>query len=348
MYISVSHNDLDGYYSQWLVYKDFQRNGKFGDWVAFNTGYGQELTNKLEKVLSILKSHKDEDNIIHITDLNLTEPHRPILEQITSLCTNIFLKDHHINDMKLIEEVFVSSHATIDKSKSASKIVYDSSDIKIERTRALKQMTDCVNASDIFDKSDIYNFIAGREISELLREILEYSGLFGADVTREIVFKLFVTLENYGNFDPMWLSDNNGRILRNALLHYNSTFKEGLEEKPRTKREIMQYLVSVNLPHEIIETKVGNISLVKDFKYGSISDVCNIFLQINPNVAAIVCSTEKDGKVLLSFRSGNHIDCNVQEVAKRLGGGGHYRAAGATISDSDWGYPQELIKGIFI
>ncbi|PNW50001.1 UNVERIFIED_CONTAM: hypothetical protein BEN50_11080 [Euhalothece sp. KZN 001] len=62
-----------------------------------------------------------------------------------------------------------------------------------------------------------------------------------------------------------------------------------------------------------------------------ISDTCHKFLIANENIKVCCCWFVVDGsKVVFSFRSKQEFDCS--EIAKKLGGGGHKNAAGASVN----------------
>lgn len=96
----LSHTDLDGYSCQ-LVIKEYFNEGSF-----FNANYGLEVKLNLKRILQKIESHKEEEILFLITDLNLTFVESKELDvainELNSNGYNIKLQllDHHATGQK--------------------------------------------------------------------------------------------------------------------------------------------------------------------------------------------------------------------------------------------------------
>jgi len=149
MIFHLSHNDLDGYFCQYLSSLKYDP----GTVAYFNANY-PDVTRTLQKIRRKIKA---EDSLV-ITDLNLKPPQIQIIEEILADGIPVQLYDHHITET-------MRPWMTVDTSRSASAIYAEAIGVK----------TPLLSAVDSYDMWREENDL---DVGAALTEIINRDWLF--------------------------------------------------------------------------------------------------------------------------------------------------------------------------
>ncbi|MDH5464890.1 MAG: phosphoesterase, partial [Thiovulaceae bacterium] len=186
----LSHIDLDGYSCQLIT------NELFNTIIFFNSNYGQEVSERLEQILSLIDA-SDEDANILISDLNLTFKESKFLDAAVkernsdTKKVHLLLLDHHGSGQDSADEF---AWYDLDTKRCATKIVYDYAlanwDIPKALNEWLEPFVNIVNAVDLWKMEETENFEYGKVCMRLVTETRELNRYIFDQFDRDYKFAL--------------------------------------------------------------------------------------------------------------------------------------------------------------
>lgn len=343
MLILVSHNDLDGYFSQWLVYESLKDSG-FGDVEFLNINYNG-IDDAIKEVSNNLKNAKGKNHKVVITDLNLSLKQCELVESYIGKYTSDFsLYDHHITGSESANKYLWYN---LDTSKSASLIVYK--EFTKHKYKSLKTLVNAINSADIFDKSNMTSFRAGRIINDLFLSIIRIPQIC-TYTKRKLIHILFDTLSNKKqDLCPVAISDKSGSILREVMHRYFSKKRllskydiSHLGTSKLTYQEMEYLLIVEELDVCLYDKGSSKLAVIYDLDRQLVTDVSDMILTYkfpsDEYVLAFVYEYHNE-VIAVSLRSRGDMD--VGKIAKSLGGGGHKNASAFSIPEWNLAHPIE-------
>ena len=309
--IHISHNDLDGYGSTYVVEKYLKDRCML---IQDNTNYG-EIIDKINE-LNISKSTK-----VIITDLNLSIVE---CEYLDNVCDNWMVVDHHITGQSSF--IQYPSNYFLNITKCATQLIFECLSISnhlIDNTTHVKDLVNVVNTYDMWKKEDSSNFKKGMLLSyyvfnnpfedkqlkhqyntwmfdKIGNFLLEY-GVQETELQYQRMYRFW--MQNLENED--FLRDNElPSNIKVALLHTNIIKKYMVDSTD-------EYIIYSGISSKVTQYVFDRLLQQEEFK--------NKVL-INMSV--------KENRVNCSFRD---IIGNSSKFATRAGGGGHKFASGASF-----------------
>lgn len=324
--IHISHIDLDGYGSSYLV----------GEYLEKQTNLMQDNTNYGQIVDKLLDYDIEEETIVIITDLNLTLDECVHLDSRTKRWMVI---DHHGTGQESADQY--SQNYYLNTEYCATQLTYnifDLSKFKAEgyRDEHLRNIAYIVNIYDLWQKKFDEDFKMGMLMSLYVDKNPFESNKLKHRYNRWLFENIFVYLLDYG--------------VQATEISYQETFLDWI-----SCQEDEEYLHDTKLP-TAIKVALLHTPIMKDHIAYSIGEVV-IFTGLSTNVTQytfdkLMDSDEYADKVLInlntrngkmSIRSRNE---HASYYAKHLGGGGHPNAAGAKVECDDGSYLAHLIHAI--
>ncbi|MGB5793259.1 DHH family phosphoesterase [Poseidonibacter sp.] len=322
----ISHTDLDGYCCQ-LITKEYFKKGFF-----YNANYGLEVKLTIKKVLEDILEHKDEEILLLISDLNLTnQESKDLNKDINKLIEEGFkiklqLLDHHASGQKSADTY---DWYFLDLTRCATKIVYD---YFVENYNAfdedtkkwLSPLVDAVNAIDIWLDHETKNFEFGKVLLMMVSKAREINNTLFANENRD--YRIHLLKES-----TRFLDEIDGNIKLDNELHSIKKEYLKLDEKDNTLDNLSASFLVKTLD-EIKDTLTVTYKEHKGlltFTLGSISIPANAFLKANPDYDFFIDVGRKGNA---SFRADGKVDVALM-AAKLAKGGGHVNASGAKFDD---------------
>jgi len=317
----LSHIDLDGYGCQYLTTNCFDKIE------CYNANYGPEVKARLEEIITAIKRQKfinsnDTENIILVTDLNLTTKEANWLEkEAMGVGAKIQLLDHHGSGEKTANQFI---WYMLDTTKSATAITYNwlQKHYNFDKENRYASIVQAINAIDIWLSDD---------------ELFEFGkvGLGMISGAREINRTLFPTEDRslklfLINSAKEYLQKDNPHIaLDNDLHKLKKEFFQ--QQKDNTKDNLVALFVSKLLSNDKQRLTIdyrGYKGLL-GYNLGNTSILGNTFLVENPDYDFYMDINYRGN---FSLRSNNKLD--VSKMAEEIGnGGGHPNASGGKIKD---------------
>jgi len=315
--IHLSHNDMDGFGSSYMVKKYLDCN-----LIQGNTDYGKILS-KLEE-LGIEKNDK-----VIITDLNLTIAECNLLNSTT---TNWMVIDHHITGESSAK--LFNNNYYLNTEYCATYLIHDilhNSNASTDLDK-MKEIAELVNAYDLWHKESLL-FKKGMLLSYYIHSMLfEFNNL-----------QLKYT---------EWLFDNIAVLLlisdvENTELNYNKLFRHWIMNI-NDSETIKDNFLPTN-----IKCAIMHVDGIEKYIVHS-TDNYIIFSGLSSKVTQYAFDelfndvSYKD-KVLINLNSkGKCTFRSVNEKSKTYatlcGGGGHPNAAGCNLNEADGSYLKQLIE----
>lgn len=311
MIFHISHIDLDGYGSSYLIDRYLESNFL----IQANTNYGEII-----KTIDDIKVVKDSKVII--TDLNLSIEESDYLNSITK---NWIVIDHHgtgkdtaekYPDNYFLDTTFCATYLT--------HMVFEESIDESFESAQLSAFVNIVNIYDTWKKSEVIEFNKG-----LLLTHLVYSNPFAnSKLTLKYMYWLFDSV--FTNIEEYGVEEVELQFPRRLLYWMQSTF-EG------------DFLFDETLPMNAKQAYMHE-SVIKDYIVYEDEDlviVTGISTRITQYTNDLMWEKPQyKGKVLINLNKEKQtIACRSQNetavfYAKLFGGGGHPNAAGAKIEDT--------------
>ena len=314
--INISHNDLDGYGSSYILNKAVRVNE------AVHVNYG-EIRQALQKVGSIINEHL----FIVITDLNLNKDE---FEYLHCNFKNWLVIDHHGGEYPEFLSKEYPNNYILNTSISATKGTFNyfkedlRSFFKFNDMISFEKLVNIINAYDMWDeqnplftkgmllttqiRGNIFEipkikdaFIKDFIIGSLGFELLNHT-VWGVEKDINHMAMDYITL-TYGNKDNNYIYDENLPLdIKYAYMH---------------KNDIKDFITFENDDFYIIE----NIST-------KITQYTNKFFFEDEKYKDKVSINFNNYKGTIAFRSTNE---KSRGLAQKCNGGGHLNAAGGSI-----------------
>ncbi len=304
MIYSVSHNDLDGYTSQFFVYTAYSHK----EVTCFNVNYGKELTSCLEE---ISKKILPTDKIV-ITDLNLTMEQASFVDSFP--CEKLLL-DHHAMG-KSVADVY--PWYILDSTICATAITFKH--FNIDKKYIL--LKDIVNAYDLWIE-DSPLLIKGKVFNQLLRESIFFPKVL-PDLKRNYIFTVLSSgFENKDHIE-----------IESELYSFNRNFFDPQEDFSRDPLFIIRirYMYNILKENMIYFTQDGYKGVV----FQGLSDIFQEF-------SHMLLLEFKDIDFAVNISSQGHMSFRTIKDTVKLddlcrkywNGGGHPKASGGTLQVDD-------------
>lgn len=311
----LSHIDLDGYACQYITNQYF-KNAKY-----YNSNYGEEIDQRLRQMFRDIENNPYDDNMVLITDVNLTGSQANKLEELkqtSSKHIEILLLDHHQTGQAQSE---LYDWYNLDTTKCATKITYEYFGKILGEKSDLKHFVDIVNSIDIWlDDED--DFELGKVLLKLISDSNEINRIMFQRENNKYMFKLLDNVQAYFDKEDshILLDDNIHKIKKHIFKSYKNDTLDNL---------IAQYIVNLlsDEAKKLEITYMGQTGILS-YKLRGISVIGNMFLKQNPQYAFFMNISGKN----ISLRANNKID--VSKLASDVfDGGGHANASGARYKE---------------
>jgi len=312
----LSHIDLDGYSCQLITKRCFEQIE------YYNSNYGKEIDQRLEQIINDIERDIHGENLILITDLNLTLQQAKKLVQMAEESIkdiDILLLDHHKTGADCAE-VYDWYH--LDVKRCATKITYDYFLEKGYDISALERYVDVVNAVDIW-LSDSEYFELGKVFMRLVAGSREVNRMLFSQSNSDYIFSI---LEG----GMAYLEEDSANIKLDDAVH--GLRKEFFrKDDDNTLENLVSHFVVDMLSQKRDELTVtyNGYKGILTYSIGNTSIIGNEFLVRNPNFDFFM---DINGRKNISMRANNKAD--VSKIAKKLfNGGGHANASGGRFDD---------------
>ena len=323
----LSHTDLDGYSCQLItdrVFKDIE---------FFNSNYGDEITQRLTQIVGSIKEDGFSENLILITDLNLTLEDATFLEESIKGIdqdVEILLLDHHKSGEEVAKKY---SWYHLDVNRSATKITYDwfkSSGLIDE----LSEYVECVNAYDIWLVEQEKRFEIGKVLARYVMSAKEINRImFSEDSFKYIKSMIEEGVKYIGREDAhIALDDNLHSIKKKFFIQHENNTLENL---------VSEYVVELLTKNkEFMSVYYKGSRGILTYSVGNSSIIGNGFLVKNPDFDFFM---DINSRKNISLRANNKIDVSL--LAKEVfDGGGHANASGGRFGEFKDSFVYEDIK----
>ena len=311
----LSHTDLDGYGCQ-MVTNHFFKSVEF-----LNSNYGREINERVNQIIHSIATDESKNNLILITDLNLTMEQAKELEgkvKTNKKDVKLLLLDHHKSGQDCAEEF---DWYFLDHTRSATKITYDFFSSIMGENRELSKLVDVINAVDIW-LDDKPEFELGKVCLGLISGAKEINRIMFNKENSHYMFSLLKNIQPY-------FSKQNPHIALDEAIHSikKAHFKT---DKENTLSNLVS-TCNVNMltkNRDKMQIKYGEFKGILTYNIGNVSVIGNDFLRANPNFDFFMDITSRK---TISLRADGKID--VSKMAARLGnGGGHPNASGGLLN----------------
>jgi len=315
MIYSVSHTDLDGFGSQFVI-DAFYNNVKY-----YNVDYGD-----IEDVLFKIFYKITKNDTLYITDLNLTLDVSKKLDEIRkTIGFEVQLLDHHITGMDSAE-IYDWYH--LDTKICGTKITYNYMTQKfpnVELPAGFKETVDMINIYDMWIKKDplfrksqllsnsvFENKIDSSKNSQFMVNLIRKTGVLLQVLSVQEVEKVMPSVI-CEILDSLTTDKNLKRFINSKDI--STTVKLGTfpVETLRECIYLTKHLFGTNVIFfKDISSRTSQYAF--DYLLDSVSYKNNVLVKYNSENNTLSCRSRNNKAV---------------EVAKLFGGGGHPDAAGA-------------------
>jgi oligoribonuclease NrnB/cAMP/cGMP phosphodiesterase (DHH superfamily) len=311
----LSHTDLDGYGCQ-MVTNHFFKNVEF-----LNSNYGKEINERINQIIASIATNEVKNNLILITDLNLTVEQAKELEgkvKTNQKEVKLLLLDHHKSGQDSANEY---DWYYLDHTRSATKITYDFFSAIISTNKELSKLVDVINAVDIW-LDDKPEFELGKVCLGLISGAKEINRIMFNKENSNYMFNILKEIQPY--FDKQ-----NPHIALDEAIHkikkgYFRTEKDDTLSNLVSKRNVN--MLTKN--RDKMTIKYGEFRGILTYNIGNVSVIGNDFLKANPDFDFFMDITSRK---TISLRANGKID--VSKMAARIGnGGGHPNASGGLLN----------------
>ncbi|MBL0687536.1 MAG: 3'-to-5' oligoribonuclease B [Sulfurospirillum sp.] len=311
----LSHTDLDGYGCQ-MITNHFFKNVEF-----LNSNYGKEIHERVNQIMQDIANSNIQNNLILITDLNLTLEDAKNLE--AKVKTNqkdieLILLDHHKSGQDCANEF---EWYFLDHTRSATKITYDFFSSIMNKDKNLSKLVDVINAVDIW-LDDSSEFELGKVCLGLISGAKEINRIM---FNKENTNYMFSILQN---IQPYFSKQNPHIALDEATHNIKKVFFK------KDKDDTLSNLVSacnvsmLTTNRDKMKINYGEFKGILTYNIGNVSIIGNDFLKANPNFDFFMDITSRK---TISLRANGKID--VSKMAAKIGnGGGHPNASGGLLN----------------
>ena len=323
----LSHIDLDGYSCQLITKRCFEQIN------YYNSNYGKEIDQRLEQIIGDIERDIHSENLVLITDLNLT------LQQAKKL---VKMADESIKDIDIL---LLDHHKTgadcankydwyhLDVKRCATKITYDYFLEKGYDIADMKKYVDVVNAVDIW-LSDSEYFELGKVYMRIVAGAREVNRMLFSETNSAYIFNLLENAQEYLNVENAHIAlDDNVHRLKKSFFR---------EDEDNTLENLVSYFIVQMLTEKRDELSVtyNGYRGILTYSIGNTSIIGNEFLVRNPDFDFFM---DINGRKNISMRANNKAD--VSMIAKKLfNGGGHANASGGRFDDFQDSFIYDVVK----
>ncbi len=312
----LSHIDLDGYSCQLITRRCFD------DIRYYNSNYGSEIDSRIDTILRTIYMEGSDDNLILITDLNLTmQQAKKLVKGVEHSPKNIelLLLDHHKTGQECADTY---DWYYLDTTRCATKITYDYFLKRGYDIAELAHYVDVVNAIDIW-QSESPDFELGKVFMRLVAGSREINRMLFSEENSAYIFHSLERAMGYlGEPDP--------HIALDDAIHQikKSYFLQTLQKNDTLENLIASFVVDMlSAKKEQMAVHYKGYKGILTYSIGNTSLIGNEFLVRNPD---FVFFMDINGRKNISMRANNKVD--VSKIAQELfGGGGHANASGGRM-----------------
>jgi oligoribonuclease NrnB/cAMP/cGMP phosphodiesterase (DHH superfamily) len=312
----LSHIDLDGYGCQYLT------SQMFDNIALFNANYGPEVQARLNEIIITIKSSDATDNLILISDLNLTPKEAKWIEnEVKKIGVDLLLLDHHITGQNSSQE-YDWYHLNTDYS--ATKLTYNwlKKEFDFDGQNNFGRLVESINAVDMWHSThELFEF--GKVMMSMIAGAKEIGKVMFPEEDSRLKHHIIETAYQYINQNDchIKLDDNAYRLKKDFFFLDHNDTKDNL---------VAQYITSL-----LGNQKERFTIYYKDFKgilgynIGNSSIIGNKFLIENSDYNFYM---DINFRGHFSLRGNGTLD--LSEVAQKIGnGGGHPNASGGKIEN---------------
>ncbi len=325
----LSHTDLDGYSCQLITKRIFD------DISYYNSNYGSEIDSRIETILRKIYIEGSDDNLILITDLNLTlQQAKNLVKGVENSPKNIelLLLDHHKTGQECAD---LYDWYYLDTTRCATKITYDYfTDLGFD-LKELETYVDVVNAIDIW-QSESEHFELGKVFMRLVAGSREINRMLFSEQNSEYIFHSLERAMAY-------LKEENPHIALDDAIHQikKSYFMQNQQRNNTLENLIASFVVDMlSLKKEQMAVHYKGYKGILTYSIGNTSLIGNEFLVRNPDFDFFM---DINSRKNISMRANNKVD--VSKIAKELfGGGGHANASGGRCESFKDSFEYDKVK----
>jgi oligoribonuclease NrnB/cAMP/cGMP phosphodiesterase (DHH superfamily) len=325
----LSHTDLDGYSCQLITKRCFE------DITYYNSNYGSEIDSCINMILRKIYLEGSDDNLILITDLNLSQQQaKNLVQGVQNSVKNIeiLLLDHHKTGQDCAEQY---DWYYLDTTRCATKITYDYFLSKGYDIGALETYVDVVNAIDIWLHESEY-FELGKVFMRLVAGSREINRMLFSEQNSEYIFHSLERAMAYvGMEDPHIALDDAIHQIKKSYFLQNQKQNNTLENL------IASFVVDMlTKKRDAMTVHYKGYRGILTYSIGNTSIIGNEFLVRNPDFDFFM---DINGRKNVSMRANNKVD--VSQIAKELfGGGGHANASGGKCESFKDSFVYDTVK----
>jgi oligoribonuclease NrnB/cAMP/cGMP phosphodiesterase (DHH superfamily) len=296
-------------------------NHFFNNIEFLNSNYGKEINERINQIINAIANSEIQNNLILITDLNLTLDQAKELEgkvKTNQKDVKLLLLDHHKSGQDCADEY---DWYYLDHTRSATKITYDFFSSIMSKDKKLSKLVDVINAVDIWLDEEP-EFELGKVCLGLISGAKEINRIMFNKENSDYMFNILQEIQPY-------FSKQNPHIALDEATH---TIKKNFFKVD--KDDTLSNLVStcnVNMltkNRDNMTIKYGDFKGVLTYNIGNVSVIGNDFLKANPDYDFFMDITSRK---TISLRANGKID--VSKMAARIGnGGGHPNASGGLLN----------------
>ncbi len=311
----LSHIDLDGYGCQMVT------NRYFNNIEFLNSNYGKEINERINQIIQAIASSDVQNNLILITDLNLTMEQAKELEgkvKTNQKDVKLLLLDHHKSGQDCADKF---EWYYLDHTRCATKISYDFFSSLMGEDKKLSDLVDVINAVDIW-LDDAKEFELGKVCLGLISGAKEINRVMFSKENSNYMFNILQEIQPY-------FSKPNPHIALDEAIH---TIKKSFFKT--NKDDTLSNLVSsynvkmLTKNRDKMQISYGEHIGILTYNIGNVSVIGNDFLKANPDFDFFMDVTSRK---TTSLRANGKLD--VSKMAKRVGnGGGHPNASGGLLN----------------
>jgi len=323
----LSHTDLDGYGCQ-MITNHFFKNIEF-----LNSNYGKEINERINQIINSIANNDIQNNLILITDLNLTVEQARELEgkvKTNQKDVKLILLDHHKSGQDSANEY---DWYYLDHTRSATKITYDFFSSIMGEDKKLSKLTDVINAVDIWLDDD-KEFELGKVCLGFISGAREINRIMFPKENSQYMFNILKNIQPYFN-------EKNPHIVLDEALHHikKEYFKINNDDTLSNLVSTCNVnMLTKNKNHMSI--KYGEFKGILTYNIGNVSIIGNDFLKANPDFDFFMDITSRK---TISLRADGKLD--VSKMAARIGnGGGHPNASGGLLNSFKDSFVYDNIK----
>ncbi len=326
----LSHIDLDGYGCQYIT------NEYFKDINFYNSNYGNEITQKLEQIMSDIEKDDEKEAKILITDLNLSMEQAKMLQKLVEdekeeRDIKLTLLDHHKTGRECAQNF---DWYYLDEKRCAAKITYDYFSKKYGKNEKLSKFADITNAIDIWLSDDKY-FELGKVCLKLVSDAKEVNRVMFPRENNEYIFSMIKNSQEY--YDKAGANI----ALDNALHKIKKKFFKGFSKDDTLDNLVSKYVVDLlTKKKEQMSINYKGAKGILTYSISNVSVIGNDFLVNNPDFDFFMNINARRN---ISLRGNGKVDVSI--IASELGeGGGHANASGGIIKSFKDSFLYENIK----